>query len=87
MNTIIIGGILIILLYIGIGIIASIIPEQYRPKVRIVLIALGVLCFLISFTTKALSIYIGVALFFAGLLFVPLKKQIDMLLDIISLGS
>lgn len=87
MSQIIAIVLLIILLYLGIGIIAGITPEQYHLKVRIGLVALGVVCILVSFTTETVSIYIGISLFFAGLLFVPLKKQIDLFLDIISLGS
>lgn len=79
--------IVIVLLYIGVGILASFIGEEHRRRIRIGLIALGAGCLFISFVTDALSVYVGAGLIFTGLVFVPLKKQLDILLDVISFGG
>ena len=80
----IIGIIAVILFWLLLGILASIVPFQYHFRIRIGLIAAGVICLVLSVLGSRLNFLLPIGLIMGGLLFMPLRKQLDLILDIFS---
>jgi hypothetical protein len=65
------------------GLLAHKVPERFHLKIRLLLGLLGLITFFVPFLEGRTSFFIGLGLVMAGVLFMPLKKQIQLLLDVL----
>ena len=68
-----------------VGVIASVTPKRHHIKIRFIMVSLGIVSLAISLLGYGLNIFLGIGLIAGGLLFMPIKRQLELILDVISL--
>lgn len=77
---------IIIAIWLLMGAIASVTPKRYHTKVRLFLVLLGFVYSVIAFLAESVNMLPGIVLIISGTLFVPIKKQIELFVEVVMGG-
>ena len=65
------------------GLLAHKVPNRFHLSIRVILVVAGLTSFFLPLPDGKMYFLIGLGLIMAGVLFMPFKKQVELLLDVL----